>query len=313
MIDSRLIGSERKRSITPSVMSCDGGDAGADDPERERLPDDPREQVVLVADPGTWIAEPNTYRNSRMNTIGWIVTSSRRSGTRGTARRLRTVSSAVSRMKRHRRRRAATGGPGRAAVAHAATSSVGIRRRSARRVLVRTWPVSARNASSSVGRRSAISSTPTPASRHRGGDARQVLGLVGRGHRDRALLGRGRDLELVAEQRDQALELGAVGRDHVDPLRPDLGLELGRRAGRDLAAAVDQHDAVGERVGLLEVLGRQQQRHALRDERADRRPHDLAAAGVEARGRLVEHEHVRGVDQAGGEVDAAALAARTGS
>ena len=35
-----------------------------------------------------------------MNTIGWIVTSSRRSGTRGIARRLRTVSSAVSRMNR---------------------------------------------------------------------------------------------------------------------------------------------------------------------------------------------------------------------
>ena len=99
MIDRRLIGIERKRSMTPSVMSLEVADPGADHPEGQRLADDPREQVVLVADPGTWMAEPNTYRNSRMKTIGWIVTSSRRSGTRGIARRLRPVSSSVSRAK----------------------------------------------------------------------------------------------------------------------------------------------------------------------------------------------------------------------
>ena len=52
MIDSRLIGIERKRSMTPSVMSAGGRRAGADHAEGQRLADDPGEQVVLVADPG---------------------------------------------------------------------------------------------------------------------------------------------------------------------------------------------------------------------------------------------------------------------
>ena len=102
---------------------------------------------------------------------------------------------------------------------------------------------------------------------------------------------------------------GGVGREHVDALLPDLRLQLRGRAGGDLAAVVDQHDVVGQRVGLFEVLRRQQQRHAFGDELADRRPHDLAAAWVEAGRRLVEHEQLRLVDQARGEIDAAALAA----
>jgi hypothetical protein len=72
---------------------------------------------------------------------------------------------------------------------------------------------------------------------------------------------------------------------------------------------VDEHDAVSERIGLLEVLGREQERHALGDELADRRPHDLTAAGIEAGRRLVEHEHIRPVDQPSGEIDPSALAA----
>jgi hypothetical protein len=43
------------------------------------------------------MAEPNTYRNSRVNMIGWMVTSLRRSGTRGIMRRPRPMSRAVSR------------------------------------------------------------------------------------------------------------------------------------------------------------------------------------------------------------------------
>ena len=95
----------------------------------------------------------------------------------------------------------------------------------------------------------------------------------------------------------------------VDPLLADLGLELAGRAGGDLTAVIDQDDAVGQRIGLLEVLGGQQQRDALGDQLADRRPDDLAAARVKAGGRLVEHQQLRLLDQAGGEVDAAPLAA----
>ena len=101
-----------------------------------------------------------------------------------------------------------------------------------------------------------------------------------------------------------------VGRDDVDPLLADRALQLGRGAGGDLAAVVDQDDPVGERVGLLEVLRRQEQRDPVGDELADRRPHDLTAARVEAGRRLVEHEQLRRVDQAGGEVDPTALTPR---
>ncbi len=55
------------------------------------------QQVVLVAHPRHVMAEPNTYRNSSVNMIGWIVTSARRSGTRGIMRRLRPTRSSVSR------------------------------------------------------------------------------------------------------------------------------------------------------------------------------------------------------------------------
>ena len=50
MIDRRLIGIERKRSITPSVMSFEVATPAPMIAEGERLADDPREQVVLVAD-----------------------------------------------------------------------------------------------------------------------------------------------------------------------------------------------------------------------------------------------------------------------
>ena len=57
-----------------------------------------------------------------------------------------------------------------------------------------------------------------------------------------------------------ARERGAVVDDDLDALAADLGLELVRGAARDDLAVVDDGDLVGELVGLLEVLRRQQQR-----------------------------------------------------
>jgi len=71
-----------------------------------------------------------------------------------------------------------------------------------------------------------------------------------------------------------------------------------------------QDDVVRERVGLLQVLRGEQQGDALLDQVADGRPDDLAAARVQAGGRLVEHQELRLDDQAGGQVDPAPLAAR---
>ena len=76
---------------------------------------------------------------------------------------------------------------------------------------------------------------------------------------------------------------------------------------------VDDDDPVGEPVGLLEVLRREQHRRAAGDELLDDRPQLGAAARVEAGGRLVEEQHRRAVHERGGEVEAAAHAARVGA
>ena len=76
---------------------------------------------------------------------------------------------------------------------------------------------------------------------------------------------------------------------------------------------VDDDDVVGQQVGLLEVLRREQHAwHPTTDQVADDAPHLLAAADVEPRGRLVEDQHRRRGDQGAGEVEAAAHAAGVG-
>ena len=79
------------------------------------------------------------------------------------------------------------------------------------------------------------------------------------------------------------------------PAAPPLacGITLGRSLRDDLAEFEDR-DGVGELVRLLEVLRRQEDRDAAGDEVADDPPHGVAAARVEAGGRLVE-EIIRGL------------------
>ena len=106
--------------------------------------------------------------------------------------------------------------------------------------------------------------------------------------------------------------LGTVGQDDVDALPADLALELVGGAAGDRLAVVDDHDVVGEPVGLLEVLSRQQQRGAGGDELADDLPHLLPAADVETGGGLVEDQH-RGLGhQRPGQVEPAPHAAGVG-
>ena len=85
----------------------------------------------------------------------------------------------------------------------------------------------------------------------------------------------------------------------------DLGLERLRRPLGDDLAAVDDADVVGELVGLLQVLGGEEDRGALVVERPHLLPDRLAADRVEAGGRLVEEEHAGFVDERGGEVESA--------
>ena len=105
------------------------------------------------------------------------------------------------------------------------------------------------------------------------------------------------------------LELVGVRHREDDGGLARLVLELERRALGDDPAVVDDDDAVGELVGLLEVLRRQQQRRAVADEAAQHVPQLDAAARVEAGGRLVEEEHRRRRDEADREVEPAPHAA----
>jgi hypothetical protein len=112
------------------------------------------------------------------------------------------------------------------------------------------------------------------------------------------------------DQRGGARQVGG-GVDHdLDPLAADLGLERIRGAAGDDPAVIDDRDRVGQGVGLLEVLGREQDRGAGPHPGADRVPQRQPAARVEAGGRLVEEEHPRSADQRARQVEAAPHAAR---
>jgi hypothetical protein len=67
---------------------------------------------------------------------------------------------------------------------------------------------------------------------------------------------------------------------------------LGGSVG-DHAAPVEHGDAVGEFVGLVEVLRREQHGRAVGDEAAHDAPHGVAAARIESGGGLVEEDHAR--------------------
>jgi hypothetical protein len=73
---------------------------------------------------------------------------------------------------------------------------------------------------------------------------------------------------------------------------------------------VQDRDPVGEFLGLVEILGRQERGRAAIGEILDHLPHLDAALRVEAGGRLVEEDDPRVADKAHGDVEATAHAAR---
>jgi hypothetical protein len=72
---------------------------------------------------------------------------------------------------------------------------------------------------------------------------------------------------------------------------------------------VEHGDPVGELVGLVEVLRRQENRHAAGGQPADDLPHRVAAARVQAGRRLVEEDDPRVTDERHREVEPAPHAA----
>ena len=149
-------------------------------------------------------------------------------------------------------------------------------------------------------------------------------GGVERAHdldQSRARPGRDRDLPLVGilargpvselrERPGRGREIAGVLDGDDDALAADARLELGRGAGRRDAPVVEHHDLVGEAVGLLEVLGREHDGGAVADELAEQLPQVVAALRIEPGRRLVEEQHRRRGDEARGEIEPPAHAAR---
>lgn len=105
---------------------------------------------------------------------------------------------------------------------------------------------------------------------------------------------------------------GRVGEAEPDVPAGDQPLELlGAPFSGDLAV-VEDGDAVGEFVGLVQVLGGEEDSDSAGDEFADDLPHVVAAAGVEAGGGFVEEDDPRVADQGHGDVEAALHAAGVG-
>ena len=242
--------------------------------------------------PGSGMAPPNTKAKSTTNMIDWSTAKIASSGMRGTRLRLRHV---ITRPSSTARPEAGGGHQRRPFPAGSASSSS--------RASSAACPVRVRNTSSSVGRRRPMSSIARPSSSR----VRMVSTSCAAPPVAANVMRRvcsSTDARAVRRQQLRGLlERGAVVQDDLDALAADLRLELvGGAAGDDLAA-VDDGDLVGELVGLLEVLRRQQERRALPHLVADDVPHAQAAARVEAGGRLVEEQQLRAADERAGEVE----------
>ena len=173
-------------------------------------------------------------------------------------------------------------------------------------------PVFATNTSSSVGSTRSSDSTASPAS-----SSARTTGATSAAPCSSSTSTRPSFCgQRPAEPRDDLLGARSTSPSQIAISRcgaADLGLERVRRALGDDQPAGDDPDAVGELVGLLQVLGGEEDGRALAVQLLDLLPDRLAADRVEAGGRLVEEEHPRLVDQRRGEVEPAPHPARVGA
>ena len=82
------------------------------------------------------------------------------------------------------------------------------------------------------------------------------------------------------------------GAAEADPLAGDARLQLLRRGVGDHDATVNDHDALGERVGLFQVMGGQHNRLASAGSRAHAGQEGAPRLDVHAHGGLIEEEHL---------------------
>src|SRR5688500_18560946 len=139
-----------------------------------------------------------------------------------------------------------------------------------------------------------------------GQDVAGIDPVLAVGDRQRALA---RQLDLVEAGRVERDEHVAVDGDLDHLLLGHADQHPGRLVG-DQPAVVDDADAVAELLGLLEIMGGEDDGDALGVEAADIVPELLAQLDVDARGRLVEDQDRRRMDHRLGDQQPALHAAR---
>ena len=175
------------------------------------------------------------------------------------------------------------------------------------------WPVSTRNTSSRVGRRTARSAMPTPASSSSPNHLGDHAAAAREGHPHHRVVHLGRVAARGRERLHRPGGLRGILEGHLQPLAADPGLELVRGTLGDHLAVVDHGDAVRQPVGLVERLGGEQHGGARRHAGARSSRAACRGCGVEPGGGLVQEEDGRVGHQRGAEVEAAAHAAGVGA
>ena len=118
--------------------------------------------------------------------------------------------------------------------------------------------------------------------------------------------------EAGTEHDRRALAVARFGEPDMEHAGADRRLELRARPLGDHPPVVDHRDAVGELVGLLEILRGEEHGGAVPDQHPDDVPDLVAAPRVEAGGRLVEEQELRRDHEARGDVEPAPHAAGEG-
>nr|WP_281273524.1 hypothetical protein [Euzebya pacifica] len=142
----------------------------------------------------------------------------------------------------------------------------------------------------------------------------QLGGAVGDGHDDLAGVdvGPGGLHGDSGQGGGRILGPGRVGDAKLDDVTAEGRLQLVGGALGDQRPVVDHGDAVGQLVGLLQVLGGQQQGGSVAHELGDQLPQLDARPRVQAGGRLVQEQHTRTADEAGRQVEASPHATGVG-
>ena len=109
----------------------------------------------------------------------------------------------------------------------------------------------------------------------------------------------------AAGDREEDLFEAGLPLHHLHPGRRHEPAQLGQGPVHDDRALVEDGDPVGQRLGLLQLLGGEDDRGPAVGQVLHDPPHLEAALGVQAGGGLVEEQHPRPAQQAHGDVEPA--------